>query len=119
MDRRSPGRAPAATHRAYAASIAVLPLRNATSCWAVNTRLLALTEDVLKEEPEPGGRLLFREDFPYQCEDIGNGVQVKHLYEVPDILCVAGPRGKCLHRKQMFRRGSEDTKAGMVEHPGR
>jgi hypothetical protein len=40
------------------------------------SRSVALIEDVLKEEPEAGWRLLFREDFPYQFEDIGNGVQV-------------------------------------------
>jgi hypothetical protein len=43
---------------------------------ARTSRSVALTEDVLKEEPEAGWRLLFREDFPYQFEDIGNGVQV-------------------------------------------
>lgn len=66
------------------------------------SRSVVLTENVLKEEPEPGWRLLFREDFTYQREDIGNGVQVKHLHELPDVLCVAGPRGERLHREEMF-----------------
>ncbi len=63
---------------------------------------VALTENVLKEQPETGWRLLFREDIAYQCEDIGNGVQVKHLRELPDVLCVARPRGERLHREEMF-----------------
>ena len=57
------------------------------------SRSVVLTENVLKEEPEPGWRLLFREDFAYQREDSGNGVQVEHFCELPDVLCVAGPRG--------------------------
>ena len=67
------------------------------------SRSVTLTENVLKEEPEPGWRLLFREDFAYQREDIGNGVQVQHLRELPDVLCVAGPRGERLHREEIFR----------------
>jgi len=61
-----------------------------------------MTEDVFKEEPEPGWRFLFREDVSYQCENIGNRVQAEHLYELPDVLCVAGPRGERLHRQEMF-----------------
>lgn len=65
-------------------------------------RSVGLTENVLKEEPEPGRRLLFREDVVYKSEDIGNGVQVEHLYELPDVLRVAGPRGERLHSEEMF-----------------
>jgi hypothetical protein len=61
-----------------------------------------LTENVLKEKPEPGRRLLFREDVLYQCEDIGNGVQFEHLYELSDVLRVAGPRSERLHSEEMF-----------------
>ena len=63
---------------------------------------VALTEDVLKEEPESGWWFLFREDLPYQCENIGDGVQVEHFCELPDVLRVARSSGECLHREQMF-----------------
>ena len=36
-----------------------------------------LTEDVFEEEPQPGRRFLFRENILYQCEDLGDGVQVE------------------------------------------
>src|ERR1700683_3402056 len=61
-----------------------------------------LTENVLKEKPEPGRRLLFRADVLYECEDIGNGVQFEHLYELSDVLRVAGPRSERLHGEEMF-----------------
>src|SRR5450755_4357030 len=63
---------------------------------------VALTEDVLKEEPEPGWWFLFRKDVPYQCEDLGDGVQVEHFCELPDVLRVARSSGERLHREQMF-----------------
>lgn len=62
----------------------------------------ALAEDVLEEEPESGRRLLFREDVLYQCEDLGDCVQIEHFGELLDVLCVAGPRGERLHREEMF-----------------
>jgi hypothetical protein len=45
-------------------------------------------------------------------------MEVKHLYELLDVLCVTGSRGECLHREEMFWRSSEDPKARMVEHAG-
>lgn len=65
-------------------------------------RLVALTKDVLKKEPEPGRRLLFWEDVLYKGEDLGNGVQVEHFGELPDVLCVTGPSSERLHGKQVF-----------------
>jgi hypothetical protein len=47
-------------------------------------------KDVFEEEPEPGRRLLFREDVLHQCEDLGDCVQIEHFGEVLDVLCVAG-----------------------------
>jgi hypothetical protein len=88
---------------ALRASIAVPSLRNVMSYRIVNIRLLALAEDVFEKEPEPGWRLLLREDVLNQCENIGNGVQIQYLCELPDVLCVAGPRGERLHREEMFR----------------
>ena len=63
-----------------------------------------------------GKRKLFRKDFADQREDNGNGVQVQRLCELPDVLCVAGPRGERLHREEMLRRSGEATKARVVEH---
>jgi hypothetical protein len=45
----------------------------------------ALTEDVFEEEPEPGRRLIFREDVLYQCEDLGDCVQIEHFGELLDV----------------------------------
>jgi hypothetical protein len=48
-------------------------------------RSVALTEDVLKEKSEPGRWFLCREDVPYQCEDIGNGVQGRRFAHAASI----------------------------------
>ena len=56
----------------------------------------------LEEEPEPGRRLLSREDFLYQCEDLSDCVQIEHFGELLDVLCIAGSRGERLHREEMF-----------------
>jgi hypothetical protein len=37
--------------------------------------------------------------------------------ELSDVFRVAGPRGECLHREEMFWRSGEDTKARVVENP--
>jgi hypothetical protein len=61
-----------------------------------------VTEDVLKKKAEPGGWFLFREDVLYECEDVGDAMQVEDFGELPDVLCVTGASGQRLHGKEMF-----------------